>query len=158
MLVSLIVIYMLDGTGDPLVHLTTPIYTNAVTGKLKKGNWKKLNRKKESNSKCLISVANLLLSTLRMSNWSNSLSGLIKYQKVICMAIINTFLCFVCFCFYVVKPLLWDTSNSRVTFIQGTQNLVPGKSSHNLCICCLYWRDTSIQGKETNCQGPQAWI
>lgn len=26
---------MLDGTGDPLVHLTTPIYTNVVIGKLK---------------------------------------------------------------------------------------------------------------------------
>ena len=28
---------MLDGTGDPLVHLTTPIYTNVVKGKFKKG-------------------------------------------------------------------------------------------------------------------------
>ena len=24
---------------------------------------------------------------------------------------------------------------------QGTQNLVPEKCSHNLCICYLYWRD-----------------
>ena len=38
MLVSLVVIHMLDGTGDPLVDLTTPIYTNTVIGKLKKGN------------------------------------------------------------------------------------------------------------------------
>ena len=37
MLVSLIVMYMLEGTGDPLVHLTTPIYANVVKGKLKKG-------------------------------------------------------------------------------------------------------------------------
>ena len=42
-----------------------------------------------------------------------------------------------------VKPFLWDT------FIQGTKSLVPEKCSHNLCICYLYWGDTSIQGKRT---------
>ena len=31
--------------------------------------------------------------------------------------------------------------------IQGTQNLVTEKCSHNLCICYLYSMDTSIQGK-----------
>ena len=31
--------------------------------------------------------------------------------------------------------------------IQGTQNLVTEKCSHNLCICYLYSVDTSIQGK-----------
>ena len=43
--------------------------------------------------------------------------------------------------------LLWDT------FIQGTQNLLPEKCSHNLCICYLYWRDTSIQGKGSQKRG-----
>lgn len=30
-------VHAIDGTGNPLVHLTTPIYTNVVKGKLKKG-------------------------------------------------------------------------------------------------------------------------
>ena len=42
-----------------------------------------------------------------------------------------------------MKPLLWATS------IQEIQNWVPEKCSYNLCICYLYWRDTSIQGEET---------
>ena len=36
---------------------------------------------------------------------------------------------------------------SRDTSIQGTLNLVPEKSSHNICNCHLYWRDNSIQRK-----------
>ena len=55
--------------------------------------------------------------------------------------------CWWCCCCYsflcTVEPLGWDSSN------QGTQNLIPEKCSHNLCICYLCWRDTSIQGKET---------
>ena len=35
---------------------------------------------------------------------------------------------------------------------------LPLKCSHNLCICCLYWRDTSIQGKGTLILGPKTWI
>ena len=42
-----------------------------------------------------------------------------------------------------MEPLLWDTS------IQGTENLVSEKCLHNLCICYLYRRDTSILGKRT---------
>lgn len=30
-------VHAIDGTGNPLVHLTTPIYTNVVKGKLQKG-------------------------------------------------------------------------------------------------------------------------
>ena len=67
MLVSLVVIHMLDGTGDPLVDLTTPIYTNTVIGKLKKGNERRyIGRKDETQN--VFSVANLRLSTLLMSN------------------------------------------------------------------------------------------
>ena len=67
MLVSLIAIYMLDGTGDPLVHLTTPIYTNIVIGKLKNGTERsKIGRKNQTQN--AFTVANLLLSTLMMSN------------------------------------------------------------------------------------------
>ena len=52
--------------------------------------------------------------------------------------------CCCCYSFLcTVEPLVWDSSN------QGTQNLIPEKCSHNLCICYLCWRDTSIQGKET---------
>ena len=55
--------------------------------------------------------------------------------------------CWWCCCCYsflcTEEPLGWDSSN------QGTQNLIPEKCSHNLCICYLCWRDTSIQGKET---------
>ena len=36
---------------------------------------------------------------------------------------------------------------SRDNSIQGTLNLVPEKSSHNICSCYLYWSDNSIQGK-----------
>ena len=36
---------------------------------------------------------------------------------------------------------------SRDTSIQGTLNLVPEKSSHNICSCYLYWSDNSIQPK-----------
>ena len=36
---------------------------------------------------------------------------------------------------------------SKDTSIQGTQNWVPKKCSHNLCILYLYCSDTSIQGK-----------
>ena len=42
-----------------------------------------------------------------------------------------------------MELLLWDTS------ILGTENLVPEKCLHNLCICYLYGRDTSIPGKRT---------
>ena len=42
-----------------------------------------------------------------------------------------------------IEALLWYTS------IQGTQNLVTEKCSHNVCICYLYWRETSIQGNWT---------
>ena len=67
MLVSLVVIHMLDGTDDPLVHLTTPIYTNVVIGKLKKGNERRyIGRMDETQN--VFSVANLRLSTLLMSN------------------------------------------------------------------------------------------
>ena len=37
--------------------------------------------------------------------------------------------------------------------IQGTQNLVRERRPHNLSICYLYWRDTSISGKETGFLG-----
>ena len=49
-----------------------------------------------------------------------------------------------------LASVFWDTS------IQGTLNLVPEKSSHNLCICYLCWRDTSFRGKGTIFQGPEA--
>ena len=39
---------------------------------------------------------------------------------------------------------------SSNTSIRGTKNLVPEKCSHNLCICYLYWRETSIQGEGPN--------
>ena len=45
-----------------------------------------------------------------------------------------------------VEPLLWD---SRITSIQGTQNLVLEKRPDNICIYYLYLRDTSFPGKET---------
>ena len=51
-----------------------------------------------------------------------------------------------------MKPLLWATS------IQGTQNLVAEKYSHNLCICYLYERDTSIQGEGTVFLGHETWV
>lgn len=47
---------------------------------------------------------------------------------------------------------------SRDTFIQRTQNLVLEKSSHDLWICQLYWRETSIQTKGTLFQGPETWV
>ena len=48
---------------------------------------------------------------------------------------------------------------SRDTSIQGTQNLVSEKCSHNLCICYVYWRDTtSFQGKGTLFLGLETWI
>ena len=51
-----------------------------------------------------------------------------------------------------VEPLLWDTS------FQWTQNLVPENCSHDLCICYLYWRDTSIQGKGALFEGPETRV
>ena len=45
--------------------------------------------------------------------------------------------------------------SSRDTTIKGTQDLVPAKSSYNLCICYLFWTDTSIQGKGTFFLGPE---
>ena len=53
------------------------------------------------------------------------------------------------------EPLLWDT------FIQLIQNSIPEKFSHNLCICYLCWRDTSIQGKGSQNRGhrsSQTWL
>ena len=42
--------------------------------------------------------------------------------------------------------------------IQETQNLVPEKRSHNLCISYHYWWDTSIQGKGTHFLGPKTRV
>ena len=53
-----------------------------------------------------------------------------------------------------VQPL-GHLHSSRHTIIQGTQDLVPAKSSYNLCICYLFWTDTSIQGKGTFFLGPE---
>ena len=53
-------------------------------------------------------------------------------------------------CCDTMEPLLWDTSIHwtppfRVHKIWPRKE----KSSHNLCICYLYWRDTTFQGKGT---------
>ena len=53
---------------------------------------------------------------------------------------------FASFSFLHVLDQLWHLC-SRDTSIQGTLNLVPEKSSHNIFNCHLYWRDNSIQGK-----------
>ena len=47
---------------------------------------------------------------------------------------------------------------SKDTSIQGTQNWVPKKCSHNLCILYLYCSDTSIQGKGTLFLGHKSWL
>ena len=47
---------------------------------------------------------------------------------------------------------------SKDTSIQGTQNLVPKKCSHNLCIFYLCCRDTSIQGKGTLFLCHKTWV
>ena len=48
---------------------------------------------------------------------------------------------------------------SRDTSIQGKQNLVPKKCSHDLCICYLYLRETSIISgvRDTLC-APNPWF
>ena len=66
-----------------------------------------------------------------------------------------------------VESHLWDTSiqgtpsfkghlYSSDTSIQGTQDLVPEKCSHNLCICYIYW--SSIQTKGTLFLGPETLV
>ena len=47
---------------------------------------------------------------------------------------------------------------SKDTSIQGTRDLVPKKRPHNLWICYLYWRDTSIQGKGARFLGPETRV
>ena len=47
---------------------------------------------------------------------------------------------------------------SKDISIQGTQNLVQEKRSHNLCISYHYWWDTSIQGKGTHFLGPKTRV
>ena len=46
-----------------------------------------------------------------------------------------------------ISPLGHLYSKNTSIHDQGTQNLVPEKCSHNLCIGYLYCRDTFIQGK-----------
>ena len=48
---------------------------------------------------------------------------------------------------------------SRDTSIQGKQNLVPKKCSHDLCICYLYLRKTStISGVRDTLCAPKPWF
>ena len=47
---------------------------------------------------------------------------------------------------------------SKDNSIQRTQNSIPENCSHYLCICYLYWRDTSFQGKGTLLLGPKTWL
>ena len=48
-----------------------------------------------------------------------------------------------------ISPLGHMYSKTTSIHDQGTQNLVPEKCSHNLCIGYLYCRDTFIQRKGT---------
>ena len=56
------------------------------------------------------------------------------------------------------KNLQWNVSFGTVTSIQGTQNLVPKKHSHDFCTYYLYWRDTFIKGKWPIFLGPETRV